>query len=37
MKINYPSDKYEIIVVDDASVDETSDVCRKFERLYPLK
>ena len=37
MKINYPSDKYEIIVVDDASVDETSDVCRKFERLYPTK
>jgi cellulose synthase/poly-beta-1,6-N-acetylglucosamine synthase-like glycosyltransferase len=35
MKTNYPSHKYEIVVVDDASVDQTLDICKKFESLYP--
>lgn len=34
IKINYPPDKYEIIVVDDASVDETSEICKEFKSLY---
>ena len=37
LKLNYPLDKYEIIVVDDASVDETSGICRKYERKYPSR
>jgi len=35
MKANYPSHKYEILVVDGASVDQTSDICKRFESLYP--
>ena len=34
-KMDYPSYKYEIIVVDDASVDETFIICKEFESLYP--
>jgi len=34
-KIDYPSDKYETIIVDDSSLDVTSDICKKFESLYP--
>lgn len=37
MKTNYPSDKYEVIVIDDASDDETPEICKKFESLYPQR
>lgn len=37
MKMNYPPDKYEVIVVDDASADETPEICRKFEGQYPSR
>ena len=33
MKINYPSERYEIIVVDDSSTDDTSKFCKQFERI----
>jgi cellulose synthase/poly-beta-1,6-N-acetylglucosamine synthase-like glycosyltransferase len=35
MKINYPSERYEIIVVDDSSTDDTSKICKQFENAYP--
>lgn len=35
MKTVYPSDKYEVVVVDDASQDGTLKICRKFEDFYP--
>ena len=37
MKIDYPSDKYEVIVVEDCSVDETWNVCKQFETKYPKR
>ncbi len=35
VRLNYPSDRYEVLVVDDGSVDNTSEVCRSFEEAYP--
>jgi len=35
LKLNYPPDRYEVIVVDDRSTDGTSKVCREFESAYP--
>ena len=29
-KINYPKDKYEVIIIEDGSKDDTFDVCTKF-------
>lgn len=29
---NYPSDKYEIVLIDDGSTDQTADICRKSVR-----
>jgi cellulose synthase/poly-beta-1,6-N-acetylglucosamine synthase-like glycosyltransferase len=29
-KINYPKDKYEVIIVEDGSKDDTFDICTKF-------
>ena len=37
MKLNYPCDMYEVIVVDDASFDNTSEICKQFESAYPGK
>jgi len=37
VKINYPSDKYEVIVVDDSLIDETSKICKEFGSAYPDK
>ena len=35
IKINYPTEKYEIIAVDDSSTDDTSRICEQFENAYP--
>ena len=35
IKNDYPSDKMEIIIVEDGSVDKTYDVAKNYERLYP--
>lgn len=37
MKVDYPSDRYEVIVVDDNSVDGTWNVCKRFEDKYPKR
>lgn len=37
MKINYPSDRYELIVVDDSSTDDTSKICKQFENAHPSR
>lgn len=37
MTINYPSERYEIIVVDDSSTDDTSKICKQFESAYPSR
>ncbi len=37
LQIDYPPEKYEIMVVDDASKDETSSICRRYERLNPSR
>jgi cellulose synthase/poly-beta-1,6-N-acetylglucosamine synthase-like glycosyltransferase len=37
VKINYPSDKYELIVVDDSLADDTSKICKEFESAYPRR
>lgn len=34
-ELDYPRDKYEVIVVDDESVDGTSDICLSFCRAHP--
>jgi cellulose synthase/poly-beta-1,6-N-acetylglucosamine synthase-like glycosyltransferase len=35
LKLNYPQQKMEIIVVEDGSVDKTAGICRKHARQYP--
>ncbi len=35
VKLDYPSGKYEVIVVEDGSVDDTVKICEGFERSYP--
>ena len=35
VKLDYPRDKYEIIVVDDGSSDETPSICQKFCGTFP--
>ena len=35
LKLNYPRQKMEIIVVEDGSVDKTAGICRKYARKYP--
>jgi len=34
-QLNYPADKYEIIVVDDASTDRTPSILADLQRQYP--
>jgi len=35
VRLDYPSDKYEVLVIEDGSVDETHDVCREYEGMCP--
>jgi len=35
LKLNYPQQKMEIIIVEDGSVDKTAGICRKHARQYP--
>jgi len=35
LRLNYPADKMEIIVVEDGSVDGTVEICRDFVRRFP--
>ena len=35
-KLNYPKDKFELIVVDDGSQDSTPDFLQKAKEIYPL-
>ena len=37
IKVNYPSNRYELIVVDDSSTDDTSKICKHFESAYPSR
>jgi cellulose synthase/poly-beta-1,6-N-acetylglucosamine synthase-like glycosyltransferase len=34
LRLNWPKDKFEIIVVDDKSTDNSADVVRKYEKKY---
>jgi cellulose synthase/poly-beta-1,6-N-acetylglucosamine synthase-like glycosyltransferase len=35
LKLNYPTNKMEIIVVEDGSLDKTLDICNSIQRQYP--
>jgi len=35
LKLDYPIEKREILVVEDGSVDETAEICAEYARLYP--
>ena len=35
LKLDYPSPKKEIIIVEDGSVDKTTKICKKYTRQYP--
>jgi cellulose synthase/poly-beta-1,6-N-acetylglucosamine synthase-like glycosyltransferase len=35
MSLNYPRDKFEIIVVEGGSTDETARICSKYSSAYP--
>jgi len=35
MELNYPSDKREIIIVEDASRDRTPEICKSFAEQHP--
>lgn len=33
--VDYPKDKLEVVVVEDGSVDDTTSICKEFEKNYP--
>jgi cellulose synthase/poly-beta-1,6-N-acetylglucosamine synthase-like glycosyltransferase len=35
IRLNYPSDKKEVIVVNDASTDRTGEICREYSLSHP--
>ena len=35
LKADYPKEKMEIVVVEDGSVDRTTEICRNFVKQYP--
>lgn len=35
LKLNYPADKTEIIIVEDGSKDKTPEICEKYARSFP--
>jgi len=35
LKLDYPSDKKEIIIIEDGSIDKTARICRKYASKYP--
>ena len=37
LKLNYPPEKFEILVVDDCSMDGTSAICKEFADRFPKR
>ncbi|MEM2514615.1 MAG: glycosyltransferase family 2 protein [Candidatus Bathyarchaeia archaeon] len=37
LRLDYPDDKKEIIIVEDGSIDRTVEICQRYVRLYPNK
>ena len=35
LRLDYPSEKREIVIVEDGSVDKTVEICREYVRRYP--
>lgn len=35
MQLDYPKDKFEVVIVEDGSTHNSLDLCKKYEALYP--